>query len=172
MHHLSRKRKKAPHTREHRFITHEQALLRQERELVSLHPVFEQRVISLVAHLNNKGWQAFVFQGKTRTPEQAAKNVKKKTGIKMSWHRPDVIGSFADQVVQLYAADIVDERWGWEGPARHLNHPFWNDLGAFAKAEGLEWGGDFKDKMGKGKPDVAHVQMRIIDSPPSGSVTV
>jgi hypothetical protein len=49
-----------------------------------------------------------------------------------------------------------------------LSHAFWIDLGGFAKAAGLEWGGDWKGK----KKDVAHVQMIIVDSPPTGSVTV
>jgi hypothetical protein len=159
-------KKHVTHKKAGRFIAHEQALLKQERELASLNPVFAARVKSVVADLNKKGWQAFVWQGKTRTPQQAKENVKKKTGIEKSWHRPDVQGQAGDQLVQLYAADIVDERWGWEGPARDLNHPFWSDLGAYAKAAGLEWGGEWD------KRDVAHVQMKIIDSVPSGSVVV
>ena len=151
-----------------RFSTHERALRTQDRELASLNPVFAALIKSVIAHLNKKGWQAFVFQGKTRTPQQAKDNVKKKTGIEMSWHRPDVHGRLGDQIIQLYAADIVDERWGWEGPARDTNHPFWNDLGGYAKAAGLEWGGEWKGK----KKDVAHVQMKIVDSLPSGSVVV
>jgi hypothetical protein len=43
---------------------------------------------------------------------------------------------------------------------------FWNDLGGYAKAAGLEWGGEWHKK------DVARVQMKIIDSVPSGSVAV
>jgi len=68
----------------------------------------------------------------------------------------------------LYAADIVDERWGWEGPTKDHNHPFWKDLGHYAKAEGLEWGGEWEGK----KNDPAHVQMRVIDAAPAGSVVV
>ena len=94
---------------------------------------------------------------------------KKRTGINKSWHRPDVVGLLgSNQVVQLYAADIVDERWGWEGPAKDLNHQFWNDLGRFAKAAGLEWGGDWK----KPRKDVAHVQMAVVDLPPARSAEV
>ena len=153
------------HKKEHRFISHEKALERQELELLSLHPAYSRLVRSVIDHLNNKGWQAFLFQGKTRTPQQAGANVKKKTGIKLSWHRPDVIGVYGNQVVQVYAADIVDERWGWEGPTKNLHHQFWKDLSNFAKAEGLEWGGDFKQR-----PDPAHVQMRLVDSHSSSSM--
>lgn len=63
-------------------------------------------------------------RGKTRSEAQAAKNAEKGTGIKMSWHRPEVHGRIGALLVQLYAADIVDERWGWEGPTKDLNHAF------------------------------------------------
>ena len=139
---------------------------RHEREMASLNPAFKSFVQFVIDQMINKGWQAFVWQGKTRTEEQAKANVKKKTGIRLSWHRPDVIGLLGDQVVQLYAADIVDERWGWEGQAKNKNHQFWKDLGGYAKAVGLEWAGDWAKK------DVAHVQMKIIDQPPTGSVIV
>jgi len=148
------------------FISHENATTRHEEALSSMHPVFRGLVKSVIEHMNNKGWQAFVWQGKTRTEAQAAKNAKKGTGIKMSWHRPEVHARLGAQVVELYAADIVDERWGWEGPAKDLDHPFWKDLGNYAKAEGLEWGGDWS------KRDVAHVQMALMDTAMPGSVVV
>jgi hypothetical protein len=112
----------------------------------------------VLANLNLAGWQAFLWQGKTRTPQQAQHNVQKKTEIKLSWHRPDVIGRLGNQILQSYAADIVDERWGWEGEAKNLNHQFWEDLSRYSKSEGLEWGGDWPKK------DVAPVQMKLIDS--------
>lgn len=139
------------------FISHVIAMKRHEAALYSMHPVFRWRVEALIEHLNKKGWKAFVWQGKTRSEAQAAKYAKKGTGIKMSWHRPDVHGRMGALLVELYAADIVDERWGWEGPAKDLGHAFWNDLGSFAKAQALEWGGDW------GKRDVAHVQMALMD---------
>lgn len=143
------------------WISHDKAMIRQARQLESMHPVFRTRVVALLSHLMKKGWQPFVFQGKTRTAAQAGQNAAAGTGIKKSWHRPDIQGRLGDQIVELYAADIVDERWGWEGPARDLDHPFWNDLGKFADAEGLEWGGNWN------KRDVAHVQMGVIEAAPS-----
>jgi D-alanyl-D-alanine carboxypeptidase len=156
------------HHPHHRFMSHHKALVKQEHELTSLHPFFRAKVNFVLLSLKHNHWQPFVYQGKTRTPQQAQENVQKRTGINKSWHRPDVVGLLgSNQVVQLYAADIVDERWGWEGPAKDLNHQFWNDLGRFAKAAGLEWGGDWK------KPrDVAHVQMAVVDSPPARSAEV
>lgn len=139
------------------FVSHETAMKKHEEALKSMHPVFRCRVEALVDHMNRKGWQAFVWQGKTRSEAQAARNAKKGTGIKMSWHRPEVHGRLRGVLVELYAADIVDERWGWEGPAKDLGHAFWKDLGSYARAQALEWGGDWK------KQDVAHVQMALID---------
>mgnify|MGYP001324206261 CR=1 FL=1 len=148
------------------FISHVNAQKRHQAALESMHPVFRARVEALVDHMNKKGWQAFVWQGKTRSEAQAAANAKKGTGIKMSWHRPEVHGRIGALLVELYAADIVDERWGWEGPASDQNHQFWKDLGGFAKAEALEWGGDWTKK------DVAHVQMMLMDMAMPDSVVV
>jgi hypothetical protein len=162
----------APHPAHHHkshkdFTTHEKAMRKQEHELDSLHPVFRSKVMTVLDHMRTKGWRPFVFQGKTRTKEQAKENAKKKTGIVESWHRPDIRGRIGDEVVELYAADIVDERWGWDnGPTKDLNHPFWNDLGGFAKAVALEWGGDWKPPT---RRDVAHVQLRIIDAIPENA---
>ena len=159
---MSKKPAAAPKT----FVKHARAMMLQARALESMHPAFRARVTSVLNHLINKGWQPFVFQGKTRTRAQAARNAKAGTGIVMSWHRPEVHGRFRDQIVELYAADIVDERWGWEGPAKDLSHPFWKDLGEYAKAEALEWGGDWE------REDVAHVQMALMDAAPSRSAIV
>ncbi len=139
------------------FVSHISAMKRQQVAFDSMHPAFRMRVEAIIDHMIKKGWQAFVWQGKTRSEAQAAQNAKKGTGIKMSWHRPDVQGHIRTALVELYAADIVDERWGWEGPAKDLDHAFWRDLGGFAKAQGLEWGGGWKKK------DVAHVQMALMD---------
>jgi hypothetical protein len=159
-------RKHKPLKHKPHWITHEHAMARQQHALDSMHPVFRLRVSSILDHLTKKGWMPFVFQGKDRTPAQAEGNAKTGVGIKKSWHRPDVQGRLGTQLVELFAADIVDERWGWEGPVKHLSHPFWKDLGGYAQAEGLEWGGTWKKK------DVAHVQMALIEAAPSGSALV
>ena len=160
--------KKSTHTKRIHgpFISHGQAMARHEREMESLHPAFRAKVGVVIDHLNNKGWRAFVWQGKTRSEAQAAKNAEKGRGIKMSWHRPEVRGRIGGHAVELYAADIVDERWGWEGPAKDLNHQFWKDLGGYAKALGLEWGGDWS------KQDVAHVQILLMDTAIPNSMVV
>ena len=61
-----------------------------------------------------------------------------------------------------YAVDIVDRKKGWD-----IGEPgFGSDLGSLAKKYGCEWGGDWK------KPDLAHVQMTLIDSGPSNTAVV
>jgi len=47
-------------SKHHRFITHVDAMLRQERALRSVSPYFAGQLKEVIAHLNNKGWQAFV----------------------------------------------------------------------------------------------------------------
>lgn len=63
-------------------------------------------------------------------------------------------------VVNGYAVDIVDRRQGWNASSR-----FFMDLGFFAKKYGCEWGGDWRGEY----RDVAHVQMKLIDSAPRRS---
>jgi peptidoglycan L-alanyl-D-glutamate endopeptidase CwlK len=58
-----------------------------------------------------------------------------------------------DGTPNAYAADIVDERWGWE-PAAEENG-YWEALGEEARALGLVWGGDWRTFK-----DVAHIQGR------------
>lgn len=130
---------------------------KHETALASFHPVFAQKVNSVIGLLRNKGWHAYIHQGKTRTKAQAEQNAKEGDGIVKSWHRKDVHKKFQAQVVELYAADIIDARWAWGGEAKDKNHQFWKDLGKFAKANGLMWGGDWK------KRDVAHVEMAIME---------
>ena len=66
------------------------------------------------------------------------------------------------EVVHGNAADIVDKRYAWGGPAANLHFQFWKDLGRIAKQQGCEWGGDWKKFK-----DVAHIQMLFIESPAS-----
>ena len=71
-------------------------------------------------------------------------------------------GRIAVDIVNGYAVDIVDKRFGWNVP----DPQFWNDLGELAKKYGCSWGGDWS------KPDPAHVEMKLIDSAPRTSLVV
>ena len=95
---LKKKQEAAP------FMTHEKAMRKQERELSSLNPVFAALVKSVLTQLNAKGWQSFVFQGKTRTPQQAAENVSAKLHIALLTSSAITRGAHA---VNIQSADRV-----------------------------------------------------------------
>ncbi len=69
-----------------------------------------------------------------RTPDEAARNATKGTGIKLSLH---LLGA---------ACDFVEQGTGWSNPK------FFKALGEEAKALGLVWGGTWA------KPDRPHCQ--------------
>jgi hypothetical protein len=164
-------------------------------EIDSLHPVFRAAVEQILKDMKAKGWDPIIGSG-MRTPDQqdalyaqgrdtldhvntlrlrarmprinAKENAIKVTNAKSgkSYHNmPELLFGDGDAQVSKgygYAVDIVDKKRGWD-----IADPnFWKDLGAIAKSYGCEWGGDWK------KPDVAHVQMTLIDSPPSDTIAV
>ncbi|RMG10516.1 MAG: hypothetical protein D6731_17305 [Planctomycetota bacterium] len=109
--------------------------------LAGLEPAFRARVEAVLARLRAKGWQPYVAEGR-RTLAQQREKVRR--GVSRTLRSRHLLG---------LAADIVDRRYGWGGPAANLRFAFWRDLGAAAHAEGLTWGGDWRSF-----PDVAHVQ--------------
>jgi peptidoglycan LD-endopeptidase CwlK len=140
--------------------------------LANLHPVFRTRVESILRDLTAKGWQPVVASGVRTEAEQAAKVRQGYSQTKRSWHVSSTAQTMSDSghsysVVRGAAADIVDKRYGWGGPASDLNFQFWIDLGAAAADYGLEWGGDWASFR-----DVAHVQMRFIEDAPRTSAYV
>lgn len=133
--------------------------LRSEKELASLSPAFQESVQVLLRNLEGKGWIPVVYYGE-RTQEEQADKVKAGYSKTMnSFHVADTVlhkgrnGLYWQ--VRGEAADIVDARYLWEGPAASLDYAFWTDLGAFAKAIGLQWGGDWTKFR-----DVAHVETK------------
>ena len=133
--------------------------------LRSLHPVFRSKVKSVLEELKENGWQPVVWQGKRTSEEQAEKVRKGFSRTLYSWHvqtTSNMMSTGLDRVDIVYgaAADIVDQRWRWEGPCRDHNHPFWKDLGRIARKHGLEWGGDWVSFK-----DVAHLQMKFVEMP-------
>jgi hypothetical protein len=102
---------------------------------------FRPRVIRILQRLRLKGWQPYVASGRRTLAQQRKILAAGNSRTLRSYH------------LEGLAADIVDRRWKWGGPAADTNHPFWNDLGRAAAAEGLVWGGNFKSFK-----DVAHVQ--------------
>lgn len=132
---------------------------RSDKELASLSPAFQKTVSIIMRHLERKGWVPVVFHGE-RTKEEQAEKVKAGYSKTMnSFHVADTSLNRGRNglywQVKGEAADIVDARFLWSGPASDLDFAFWTDLGSLAKALGLVWGGDWEKFR-----DVAHVELR------------
>lgn len=112
------------------------------KNLAGLQADFRAKVIAILKELAGKGWKPVVAEG-LRT--KAQQRIKVQKGYSKTMNSRHLTG---------HAADIIDRRYGWGGPAANLNFAFWNDLGAAARARGLTWGGDWKSFK-----DVAHVQV-------------
>jgi hypothetical protein len=119
-------------------------------------PKLQAALPLIMQDLRNQGYQPKIASG-IRTPEEQAEKVR--LGYSQTQNSKHLYGK---------AADIVDQRWGWDGPAADPNHPFWNALGEAAKRHGVQWGGDWKNFR-----DPAHVQVSmlqgIMNQPQSGT---
>jgi peptidoglycan L-alanyl-D-glutamate endopeptidase CwlK len=135
---------------------------RSATEIESLSPGFQKQIKTILLHLEGKGWIPVVYHGQ-RTSDEQAKIVKAGHSKTMqSFHIEATALSRGKNgmywQIKGEAADIVDARFLWAGPAADLDFQFWKDLGAFAKSFGLGWGGDWKKFK-----DVAHVEDRHIE---------
>lgn len=125
--------------------------MQPNRDPLSLHPLMRDRVVNLQAALEHVGLGFRLYEclrGRERQGGGKAGG-KSKAGMWQSFHQYGL------------AADFVwceAGRWSWSA-----KHP-WRDLGRLAKAEGLDWGGDFKVRNADGDLvpffDGPHVQMR------------
>jgi hypothetical protein len=136
------------------------------------HPVFRWKLEQVLQDLTKLGWQPIVASGVRSEAEQAEKVKKGYSKTLHSWHVPSTaqmfpVGRNAVQFVSGNAADVVDKRYGWGGPAALATFGFWQDLGRAAKKYGLSWGGDW-EKF----PDVAHIEMKFAETPPQTTVVV
>lgn len=126
----------------------------------------------ILKDLAELSWQPRIVSVR-RTKEQQAEKLKKGYSKTMqSWHVSGTHRVMAENKQSLYgingdAADIVDNRYWWNGLAKSHSFKFWKDLGTIAKKYGCEWGGDWKKF-----PDVAHVEIKLIESPAATSVVV
>ncbi len=115
------------------------------RNLEGLDPMFSQKILRVLSALAKKGWKPRVAEG-LRTIEQQQE--------KIDLGRSSLKNPQDSKHVQGLAVDIIDSRYGWQGPASDLDFQFWNDLGEAAREAGLIWGGDWKSFK-----DVAHVEV-------------
>lgn len=131
------------------------------------HPVFQQRLNAILGELRSLGWRPIVDRDAVRTLEEEQQKVNEgKSKTLKSWHVRSTVGHFRENgmlyTVRGNAADIVDERWLWGGPAANPKFKFWTDLGRVAKKHGCRWGGDWRHFR-----DVAHIEFLFIEEPPS-----
>jgi len=115
------------------------------RNLVGLDPTFAQKIRQILSRLAEKGWQPRVAEGLRSLEQQQKKIDQGRSSLKNPRNSKHIQGT---------AVDIIDSRYGWQGPASDLNFQFWNDLGEAAKEVGLTWGGNWKTFK-----DVAHVEL-------------
>jgi peptidoglycan L-alanyl-D-glutamate endopeptidase CwlK len=118
-----------------------------EKKVLSLYPDMRPKVEAVLAGLRQRGFQPKIFFAWRSVAVQLELYRKGVTKVKFSFHN----AQRRNGTPNAYAADIVDQRWGWEPPA--MSNGFWRALGQEGKAQGLYWGGDWTDFR-----DWAHVQ--------------
>lgn len=121
----------------------------QEKKLLSLEANFRSKVKGVLEALTKGGFQPKIFYGWRSVAVQQELVKKGRSKVKFSFHNAQM----PDGTPKSYAADIIDQRWGWN-PAAETNG-FWKALGQEANKRGLVWGGDWKSFK-----DVAHIQGR------------
>ena len=121
----------------------------QEKKLQSLDPGLRHKVQKVLDAVKAAGFQPKIFFGWRSVQVQEELFKQGNTKVHFSFHNAQK----PDGTPNAFAADIVDQRWGWDDAAEA--NGFWTALGTAAKSVGLVWGGDWKDF-----PDVAHVQSR------------
>ncbi len=148
-------------------------VLRSSRAAYAFHPAFQSRLNMILIDLANLGWKPRLHRQAVRTRDEQARIVAAGNSKTMnSWHVRSTQATLPHgrtelDIVYGNAADIIDERHGWSGPAADTKFKFWQDLGRVAKKYGCSWGGDWKRF-----PDVAHIEFLYIDTPPRNSVVV
>lgn len=139
---------------------------------LQFHPLFQWKLSQILTDLKARGWEPVVASGMRTADEQALKVRLGYSRTMNSWHVRSTQGlpghgRDAVDVVEGNAADIVDRRYGWNGPAAKAGFQFWKDPGEIARKHGCRWGGDWKSF-----PDVAHVEFLFIEAAPLTDVAV
>jgi peptidoglycan L-alanyl-D-glutamate endopeptidase CwlK len=112
----------------------------------------QSKIKAVIKELRDANWQAVVHESRRDKAQQEKKCRDGRSTTMCSKHMCD------------NAADIIDKRYAWGSGCKAEyaaecakvatgNHAFWTALGAAAKKQGLEWGGDWTRFR-----DVAHVQ--------------
>ena len=121
----------------------------QEKKLLSMAPALRLKVRLVIASLKQEGFRPKIVYGWRSVKVQARLVEEGKSKVRFSFHNAQL----PDGTPNSYAADIIDERWGWNEDA--MKEGFWKALGKTARVNGLVWGGAWTSF-----PDWAHVQSR------------
>lgn len=106
--------------------------------------LFTRYIGMLIAFAYKQGYE-LTFADAYRSPEQAAANAKSGAGISNSLHGKRLAVDFNLFVNGQYITDSMGHKPLGE---------YWKSLDPLNR-----WGGDFKDKAGKPKPDGNHYSM-------------
>lgn len=106
----------------------------QEQKLEGLNPCFREKVKILLDRLRKRGYRPSIFYGWRSIAIQLELYKKGNSKVKFSFHNAQL----PDGTPNSYAADIVDERWGWSNDAE--KNGFWQAMGEEANQLGLVWG--------------------------------
>src|SRR5262249_48966270 len=106
------------------------------KKLASMEPNTRAKVKLVLNALSAKGFQPKIFFAWRSVAAQHELFLKGRTKVRFSFHNAQK----PDGTPNAYAADIIDQRWGWEKAAETAG--FWEALGKAAKDAGLVWGGD------------------------------
>jgi hypothetical protein len=120
----------------------------QDKKLLSMNPSLRPKVQAVVTALKQRGFQPKIFYGWRSVAVQLELYRQGNSKVKFSFHNAQK----PDGTPNSYAADIIDERYGWNNQAETSG--FWKALGQESKKQGLFWGGDWSSFR-----DWAHVQL-------------
>lgn len=121
-----------------------------EKKLRSMDFRLRPKVTAVLDALRARGFRPKIVYAWRSVAVQEELFKRGVTQVHFSFHNAQKRG---EGIPNAYAADIVDERWGWKPEAEQKG--FWDALGQAAHDQGLVWGGDWTPH-----PDFAHVQSR------------
>ena len=119
----------------------------QEKKYRSLNPQMRTKVRQVIDALKSRGFRPKIFFAWRSLEVQRKIYNRGHSKVLFSFHTATTNGC-----PNSYAADIIDERFGWSNAAARAG--FWEALGEEAARVGLYWGGNFKKFK-----DLAHVQL-------------
>jgi peptidoglycan L-alanyl-D-glutamate endopeptidase CwlK len=120
----------------------------EKKKLASLDSRLRPKTARILQTLKSEGFKPKIFFAWRSVAVQQRLVEKGNSKVRFSFHNAQK----KNGTPNAYAADIIDKRWAWGKRAERRG--FWDALGQASKAEGLYWGGNWRNFK-----DVAHVQL-------------